>query len=456
MKYRIAHVGAFDFENFGDLLFTDVLKKKLEERIEIGEIVYFAPKTCKMPGKNESVHSITKLEKMMEENPFDAIIVGGGDLVHMRKIRTYMPHISEDWVDYEVIYLWVVPSLVAQKYNIPLIWNAPGVPLDFSKEEAVAASWLCKNVDYISVRDQISKKTLSCVTDADRINVVPDTVLCIRDIILEDELIQIFRKLSLDMKKKEYIFFQGNKTLSDEDIKTCADMLFDLKNKTGYKIILQPIGYALGDIEVLEKVSNIYQNEFIFIRQKMNQYEILALIANAALYVGASLHGCITANSYGVKNIVYNYNRFSKVDGFVDLIGREDTRVYNSKDIIQAYDGLRDVCKEEMNEYIYQIERHFDRIAEIIKHRVKVKIEYISKDIAEYIFCASEKIVQLQKEIEAISVEKQGIILENKRIRKENTELWKYKKAYDEVVMSFSWRFMKPVRNIMDSIKQRH
>ena len=45
MKYRIAHVGAFDFENFGDLLFTDVLKKKLEERIEIGEIVYFAPKT---------------------------------------------------------------------------------------------------------------------------------------------------------------------------------------------------------------------------------------------------------------------------------------------------------------------------------------------------------------------------------------------------------------------------
>ena len=66
------------------------------------------------------------------------------------------------------------------------------------------------------------------------------------------------------------------------------------------------------------------------------------------------------------------------------------------------------------------------------------------------------QIVQLQKEIEAISVEKQGIILENKRIRKENTELWKYKKAYDEVVMSFSWRFMKPVRNIMDSIKQRH
>ena len=233
-------------------------------------------------------------------------------------------------------------------------------------------------------------------------------------------------------------------------------MLFDLKNKTGYKVILQPIGYALGDIEVLEKVSNIYQNEFIFISQKMNQYEILALIANAALYVGASLHGCITANSYGVKNIVYNYNRFSKVDGFVDLIGREDTRVYNSKDIIQAYDGLRDVCKEEMNEYIYQIERHFDRIAEIIKHRVKVKTEYISKDIAEYIFCASEKIVQLQKEIEAISVEKQGIILENKRIRKENTELWKYKKAYDEVVMSFSWRFMKPVRNILDLIKQRH
>lgn len=38
MKYRIAHVGAFDFENFGDLLFTDVLKKSLKKGLKLGKL----------------------------------------------------------------------------------------------------------------------------------------------------------------------------------------------------------------------------------------------------------------------------------------------------------------------------------------------------------------------------------------------------------------------------------
>lgn len=95
MGYRIAHVGAFDFENFGDLLFTDVLRAHLEKRIDVEEIIYFAPKTCKMPNKEEWVHAITELEKFVREKKVDSIIVGGGDLVHLRKIRTYMPHVSE-------------------------------------------------------------------------------------------------------------------------------------------------------------------------------------------------------------------------------------------------------------------------------------------------------------------------------------------------------------------------
>ena len=52
MGYRIAHIGAFDFENYGDLLFPDVLRIQLDKRIEIEEILYFAPKACKMPNRD--------------------------------------------------------------------------------------------------------------------------------------------------------------------------------------------------------------------------------------------------------------------------------------------------------------------------------------------------------------------------------------------------------------------
>ena len=71
MGYRIAHVGAFDFENFGDLLFTDVLKAHLEKRITVNEIIYFAPKACKMPNKEVWVHAVTELENFVKDKKID-------------------------------------------------------------------------------------------------------------------------------------------------------------------------------------------------------------------------------------------------------------------------------------------------------------------------------------------------------------------------------------------------
>ena len=37
-RYRIAQIGAFDFENYGDLLFVDVFEKTIREFVEIDEI----------------------------------------------------------------------------------------------------------------------------------------------------------------------------------------------------------------------------------------------------------------------------------------------------------------------------------------------------------------------------------------------------------------------------------
>ena len=108
MKYRIAHIGSFDVENYGDLLFSDVLKAQLEKRIEIEEILYFAPKHCIMPNRDITVYSVTELEEMAEKTRIDAIIVGGGDFIYMDMIRTYMPHISKDWMIYEMPYMWMI------------------------------------------------------------------------------------------------------------------------------------------------------------------------------------------------------------------------------------------------------------------------------------------------------------------------------------------------------------
>ena len=71
-KYRIAQVGAFDFENYGDLLFVDVFEKTIRKFVEVEEIILFAPTKCKMPFSNDDrqVYSVTELEKKNQEQPF--------------------------------------------------------------------------------------------------------------------------------------------------------------------------------------------------------------------------------------------------------------------------------------------------------------------------------------------------------------------------------------------------
>ena len=100
-KFRIAQVGSFDVENYGDLLFSYVFKENIEKYLEDMDITLFAPLNCISPfTKDTQVYSVKEMEKMHSENPFDAIVVGGGDLVQFKKI---MVKLADD-PDREVVY----------------------------------------------------------------------------------------------------------------------------------------------------------------------------------------------------------------------------------------------------------------------------------------------------------------------------------------------------------------
>lgn len=81
-KYRIAQIGSFDVENYGDLLFAYVFENNIKKHIEVEEVVLFAPKKCKMPFTNgiKDIYSLAELERQHTKNPFDVIVVGGGGL----------------------------------------------------------------------------------------------------------------------------------------------------------------------------------------------------------------------------------------------------------------------------------------------------------------------------------------------------------------------------------------
>ena len=70
--------------------------------------------------------------------------------------------------------------------------------------------------------------------------------------------------------------------------------------------LLLPIGFAAlhEDNIALKQMQNIYNN-FVLI-DKLNIYEIMNLIANSYFFAGTSLHGNITAMSFGIRHIGLN------------------------------------------------------------------------------------------------------------------------------------------------------
>ena len=86
-QYNIAQIGAFDYENLGDILFTDVLHRQLEKRIPIGKHMLFALNEVKKPlsESDSTVYGIDRLEEMHLAVHFDAVIIGGGDLIGIAK-----------------------------------------------------------------------------------------------------------------------------------------------------------------------------------------------------------------------------------------------------------------------------------------------------------------------------------------------------------------------------------
>lgn len=453
-KYRIAQIGSFDVENYGDLLFAYVFENNIKKHIEVEEVVLFAPKKCKMPFTNgiKDIYSLAELERQHTKNPFDVIVVGGGDLVHCTKIKTYMPHLSDEWLDYEALYMWMIPSIISWKYNIPLVWNAPGVPMAFIESEKGIVMELCKIVDYMSVRDNLSKRNLALCQVCNEISVVPDTVFSISEIVLKHELETQFYELNLPLEKQKYVVFHANYTFLETEVEGCIKTLRSIKKNYGVDILLLPIGYALGDETFIKELVKRCPDEFLTIKQKLSPIEMMTVIACSAGYVGASLHGCITATTYGVPIVMCNYNHYIKVNGFLELVHLEEAVVYRTEEIYPVFERQFVVTEENRKQAIEQIDRHFEVMAEVIQKNEKRMQDNLDVALCEYVFdmrtmelCYQEKLRQQE---------------DNKEFMLKQQEMqWQGKyqeaiKAYEEVLNSSVWKATKPIRQILGIIKR--
>lgn len=468
-KFKIALIGAFDMENYGDLLFEDVFEHEIKKRIEVEKILLFAPTECnKAFCTNKKVFSVEDIEKIYLKENFDAIVIGGGDLIHFEKIYTIMPQLQESKIEYKSFYMWIIPILVGIKYNIPIAFNSPGVPIKFINSEYGIVKHLLKAVDYISVRDPLSRENLlETGIEKNKVNVSPDTVLYARHIFKKESLERKLNSLDLGISSKDrYIIFHANATFQDQDLRKCINALFEIKMKYQFKIVILPIGYALGDMEAINKLQKLIP-EAVVITEKLSPIETLSVVSSSQCYIGASLHGAITANAYEVPAVAYNYNHFNKIDGYFQLTNQTNCVIYDADNIEKLVSEKIDKIPFTLSQFDNSIEEHFDRIANIISDKFNIysknrkKIDGLAIDICEAQYEVRKNnfvykdILERLSNSEKKNKELWDINKENKKkIEKQDEVYLKLETEYKLIINSRIWKATKGIRKFGDIIKK--
>lgn len=370
-EFHIAQFGTYDIESLGDTTFPQMLAYGLRKYISC-TIELFSLNECDKPYNNNShVYAFEQFASLNKRNSFDAVILGGGEFIHFSEMEVI---IDGSKTSYPAGYIWKKPLEMASIHGIPFVMNCCGVSFDFDEDERKDLRTSLISASYISVRDPYSSKRLqtagitNCVTVADNLWYMnqmypPKAMDTLRH--------ELERRLNRDFSSP-YILVQYGTT---RDAKTLARALRGVKAHFGCRVLLMAVNYCHEDRHGMKLIEEQGSGEFEVLDQYLQPPEMIAVISGAYAFIGTSLHGNLTAASYGVPFVgIDMYPTFvSKMDGIFSMLECEDYLVPNESGIEAAvYARMNDHdtdkrISQTIGELQNRLDEHFAAIARILE-----------------------------------------------------------------------------------------
>ncbi len=439
-KYNIAFAGTFDVENYGDLMFPVVFECAMKKRGLDFKLTLFSPSEKAPEALDDSkiVYSFRDFDDLNKKYHFDALVVGGGALIHFRDFDIFLPNQKKRSV-YHNIHSWLSLIYLASKNNIKILFNLPQVPFEIPEELQDLAKAAFSQVDYLSVRDDFSKQNIEKIYKKSEskpiIKVFPDTVCVVNELFDEDELLKIKNKI-LEPNSKYMVFhFQFADKISEEvfnDLKKIAD---DAINR-GLKVVLLPIGYTHGDMTTMEDFNRRYDKKCIVFNRKLDVIEMTAILANCEYYVGMSFHGSVVSIAFDKK--AFSTNKSLKNIELYKSYGLSEFLLDNYDEVllsireVEIKDNIYKYDKTQISELV---NNHLDNIYSFITKKNKKNKNYI--DLENQLFLALPKLELCSRELarqNSIISEnenlKRNIIIKNNEVEKKNMELYLIRKSF--------------------------
>jgi hypothetical protein len=350
-KFHI--VGAFDRHNYGDILFPLIHTGFIEKKLGSApfSIKYYAITESDLTScgglKTNSTKKLLSRKLLSDE----AIIMSGGDIlgvdwpVMIGQVSTPLTYfifrVANKLLPFKVINNLVknmyghtqsFPYVISNKTTAAKVYYT-GVGGSGFRSDKVHLQPVCnelKMTEHISVRDKDTKTTLE--KHGVHCSLVPDSALIMSD---------FFTKANLDKRNwlsninrtdnfsdNNYLVFQAGKSYIKAHIQQVIDQLIRIQSVTGLSILLLPIGRATGheDDVVLELVFDGLRKRGCAVALQNSEHvmDIMASLAFGKCYIGTSLHGAISAYSFGNKVCGFSTQKVKKLRSFLETWMVED------------------------------------------------------------------------------------------------------------------------------------
>jgi len=325
---RIAQFGTFDVQNYGDLLFPLVLRHRLRDLAT--SFVHASP-AGGPPVWGDTVASVRAAEVIADPGGVDGVVIGGGHLLHASPDTVYDPAPLHAALAYPA--LWFGAATLAARAEVPLAWNAPGVPRPPDPVAARLLAWSAGVSDYVSVRDRGSRRLLEEAGVAGPVRVVPDPALDVARLWTDDEVAQAhadaFAARGRPVPERTLAVHLNARYLHEGD-EVVAARLDRLSRQAEATVVLLAIGPCHGDDALARRIAAHMAGAPLVVDQPRSLLEVAGCIGRAEAYIGSSLHGMVTACAFARPGLLVTGDAatgFAKFRGFLEQFGLEGWQV---------------------------------------------------------------------------------------------------------------------------------
>ena len=355
--FSLDHLGTFDLDNYGDLLYPILLDRILERKTD-----------TKITCRYSLVGGDAPLRAGFRSYPFQGwlteaqttphrIVIGGGDLLrsdcdviaaHYRAsygqdfktarqsigtteavghlLRKYLPRQNCDAFYIQCFkrkrlnYCTFAPFIIDVNNlsgGSSVSYLSCGVPDGFLPEQQAEVVALLGRAQSIYLRDEQSAEKLRRAGLMRDVYVAPDLAVTLSEHFDFAKEKQKGRRILSQMGvniDRPLVCFQS-KPFPGFRAEEIADQLNRYRARTKSEVVLLPLGYCLGDHTFLRKVAGQSSGTLTYANVD-SIFAMISIIAASDVFVGTSLHGNITAFSFGIPHL-FGPLPVDKIPGFL-------------------------------------------------------------------------------------------------------------------------------------------